>query len=189
MLGVLIANAAHKSNNVLSQAAVSLSVVASRLSSPAAGESSGAELAARTSQFAAGAANGLEAVTELVQSMMALARPLPVPVDPSRMVADIVRVVMADAREGAPAVAVDLREPVLQPEVGPVVRLAIASGVRTLHRAGRGGTVPWVAGEVTLTRPTAAVGAKPIIPDDILRIVADAGVAVRSEADVVSLRL
>jgi hypothetical protein len=198
VLGALITNAAHASNNALNAAAVNLSVLASRLTSPKVAESSGTELAARTAGFAAQAAAGLDSVSELVQSMVGLARPLPVPGDPWRMVADIVRVVTADTRQGTSVWSVEISDPVLMPDAGPLVRLAIASGVVALHRAGHGGTVRWAGREVVLGWPDGSPGAppagtvvdtRPILADNILRIVSAAGFAVRVEAGSVTFSI
>jgi hypothetical protein len=190
VLGALISNAAHASNNALNAAAVNLSVLASRLSSPAVAESSGTDLAARTAGFAAQAAAGLDSVSELVQSMVALARPLPVPADPWRMVADIVRVATADTRQGALAWSVEMSDPVLMPDAAPLVRLAIASGVVALQREGHGGTVRWSGREVVLGWPSGTSSdARPILADNILRMVSIAGFAVHAEADRVTFSI
>jgi hypothetical protein len=198
VLGTLIANAAHASNNALNAAAVNLGVLASRLSSPKVAESSGAELASRTATFATQASAGLDAVSELVQSMVALARPLPVPVDPWRMVADIVRVVSADTPLGTSAWSVELTDPVLMPDAGPVVRLAVASGVLALQREGHGGTVRWVGRTVVLGRSDGSAGAppsgatldtRPILADNILRIMSAAGFAVQVEGGSVTFSI
>jgi hypothetical protein len=188
VLGALVADAAHAVNNVLNSAAVNLSVVASRLSSPKVADSTGEALAGRTAGFAADAATGLGAVSELVQSVVSLARPLPVSVDPARLVSEIVRVAGAGYESGTVGIGVEMRDPVLPSEVGLVARLAIASGVRTLLRGGTGGMVSWVARDVVLSRPAGSAG-EPILPERVTRILADAGVAVRAEADVVSLRV
>jgi hypothetical protein len=188
VLGALVADAAHAVNNVLNGAAVNLGVVASRLSSPKVADSTGEALAGRTAGFATDAATGLEVVSELVQSVMSLARPLPVSVDPARLVREIVRVASAGCEAGTVGIGVELRDAVLSPEVGPVVRLAIASGVRTLLRGGSGGMVSWVATDVVLSRPTGS-GGGPIVPERVVRILADAGLAVRAEADVVTFSL
>jgi hypothetical protein len=190
VLGALISNAAHASNNALNAAAVNLSVVASRLSSATVAESSGTDLAARTAGFAAQAAAGLDSVSELVQSMVALARPLPVPADPWRMVADIVRVATADTRQGASAWSVEMSDPVLMPDAAPLVRLAIASGVVALQREGHGGTVRWRGREVVLGWPSGTSSdARPILADNILRMVSIAGFAVHAEADRVTFSI
>jgi hypothetical protein len=190
MLGALISNAAHASNNALNAAAVNLSVVASRLSSATVAESSGTDLAARTAGFAAQAAAGLDSVSELVQSMVALARPLPVPADPWRMVADIVRVATADTRQGASAWSVEMSDPVLMPDAAPLVRLAIASGVVALQREGHGGTVRWRGRQVVLGWPSGTSSdARPILADNILRMVSIAGFAVHAEADRVTFSI
>jgi hypothetical protein len=181
-----MADAAHAANNVLNSAAVNLSVVTTRLSSPKVADSSGEALAERTAEFAIHAALGLDSASELVQSMVALARPLPVPPDPARMVGDIVRVAMAGRREGAAEVAVEIRDPVASPHVGPVVRLAIAAGVRTLLGAGQGGTLRWVGDEVALARPADAAQDGSILPELVMRVVADAGLAVRPAAGMVT---
>lgn len=190
VLGALISNAAHASNNALNAAAVNLSVLASRLSSPAVAESSGKDLAARTAGFAAKAATGVDAVSELVQSIVALARPLPIPADPWRMVADIVRVATADAHQGTLAWRVEMSDPVLMPDAAPLVRLAIASGVVALQREGHGGTMRWGGREVVLGWPTGtSPDARPILADNILRIVRTAGFAVHPEADRVTFSI
>lgn len=185
VLGALMADAAHASNNALNAASVNLSVLTTRLSSPKVAESSGEELAGRTAEFAVQAVTGLDSVSELVQSMVALARPLPAPPDPWRMVADIGRVATAGVPPGAIGVGIELREPEVTPDVGPAVRLVIAAGLRALLRAGQGGMVFWVGREIWLAVPAATDGAAPILSDNILRIVADAGLTVRAEGDVV----
>jgi hypothetical protein len=194
VLGALIANAAHASNNVLNAAAVNVSVLASRLSSPKVAESSGEELAGRTAGFAAQAAAGIDALSELVQSMLALARPLPVKADPARMVTDIVRVATVDARQGGPKLDVELCDPMLpgDADAASAVRLGVAAGVVALHRGGQGGSVRWIARDVTLARPARPSGpalATPIVADNILRIVAGTGVAVHVEAEMVTFSI
>jgi hypothetical protein len=188
VLGALVADAAHAVNNVLNGAAVNLGVVTSRLSSPKVADATGEALAGRTVGFAADAATGLEAVSELVQSVVSLARPLPVSVDPARLVRDVVRVASAGCESGTVGIGVELRDPVLPSEGGPVVRLAIASGVRTLMRGGTGGMVSWVIRDIVLSRP-AGSGGEPIVPARVMRILADTGVSVRAEADIVTLRV
>jgi hypothetical protein len=188
VLGALVADAAHAVNNVLNGAAVNLGVVTSRLSSPKVADATGEALAGRTVGFATDAATGLEAVSELVQSVVSLARPLPVSVDPARLVREIVRVAAAGCESGTVGIGVELRDPVLPSEVGPVVRLAIASGVRTLLRGGTGGIVSWVVRDVVLSRPTGS-GGEPIVPERVMRMLADSGVSVRAEADIVTLRV
>jgi hypothetical protein len=190
VLGALISNAAHASNNALNAAAVNLSVLASRLSSPTVAESSGTDVAARTAGFAAQAATGVDSVSELVQSMVALARPLPVPADPWRIVADIVRVATADARQGTSPWRVEISDPVLMPDAAPLVRLAVASGVVALQREGHDGTVRWGGREVVLGWPTGvSPDGRPILADNILRIVSSAGFAVHVEADSVTFSI
>jgi hypothetical protein len=188
VLGALVADAAHAVNNVLNSASVNLSVVANRLSSPKVAEFSAEALAGRTAGFAADAANGLDAASELVQSVVALARPLPVPADPARMVADIIRVASVGRRHETAELGVEVRDPIMPPEVASAVRLAIAAGVRTLVQGERGGTVRWVAREVALARPVGA-GPEPIVSPRVMGIIADAGVAVRTEADIVTFSI
>jgi hypothetical protein len=188
VLGALVSDAAHTVNNLLNDAAINLSAVAGRLSSPKVVDSTGEALAARTVPFATHAGHGLDAASELVQSMMGLARPLPTPVDPHRMVAQIIRVAAAGSPKDAPEVGVELQDPVLDPENAALGRLAIAAGVRTLAHDGVGGTVRWVGSNVALARPVGArTGA--ILSKRVLQLLILGGRAVRSEADVVSFSL
>ena len=188
VLGVLVSDAAHTVNNLLNDAAINLSAVAGRLSSPKVADSSGPALAERTVAFATHAGSGLDAASELVQSMMGLARPLPTPVDPHRMVAQIIRVAAAGCPKDAPEVGVELQDPVLDPENAPLGRLAIAAGVRTLTHDGVGGTVRWVGSNVALGRPS-GLRTGPILSKRVLQLLILGRLAVRSEADVVSFSL
>jgi hypothetical protein len=190
VLGLLIANVAHKSHNVLNATMINLHVLVSRLSPTNIPTGmSGADLSTRTLVHAENASKALDSTSELVHSMLALARPLPVPADPSRMLTDIIRVVTADAREGAPVLDVEVQDPILGQDAGPEARLAIAAGVRALHRSGRGGTVRWVAREVTLAQPNGGANAKPILTDEILRILADAGFSVHARTELVTFSI
>jgi hypothetical protein len=185
-----MADAAHAANNVLNSAAVNLSVVTTRLASPQVADSSGEALAGRTAEFAVHAADGLDSASELVQSMVALARPLPAAPDPARMVTDIMRVAVAGCRDGVADLVVDLRDPIVAPDQSAVVRLAIATGVRTLLREGQGGTVRWIGSEVVLARPAGSLPqAEPIVAAHVMRIVADAGFAVRPDGEVVTFSI
>jgi signal transduction histidine kinase len=190
VLGALMGGVAHRSNNILNAATVNAQVLVSRLApgSVPAGMS-GADLSARTFAFAEKTSVALQSTTELVHSMLALARPLSVPADPVRMVDDIVRVVAADADTAGPRLAISVQDAVLPPEAGAVVRLAIASGARVLQCGERGGTVRWVGREVSLTRPNGDAGEVPILGDDIVRILIEAGFAVQARTDVVTFSI
>jgi signal transduction histidine kinase len=194
VLGALTSNVAHRANNVFNAAAVNLHVLVSRLA-PANIPSgmSGGDLSARTVVYAEQASKALESMSELVQSLLALARPLPTPVDPARMLMDIVRVVVAGAGDGVLDLDIEVQDPVLPREAAPVARLAIAVGMREIQRTGSRGRVSWVGRDVRLSREAdgASVhdGRLPMVSDEIVRILDEAGFAVQAQTDVVTFSI
>lgn len=190
VLGALMSNVAHRSSNVLNAAAINLQVLVSRLSPANVPDGmSGAELSSRTFGFAEQASNALGATSELVLSMLALARPLPTPVDPARMVNDIMRVVTAAEVPGALGIVGEVHNAVLPREAGPVARLAIAAGVQAMHRPHYSGRVVWEGLEVRLERVWhggPAGGEEPMLKEEIVRILDEAGFAVRAQTGVIT---
>ena len=194
VLGALTASVAHRANNVFNATAINLHVLVSRLAPANVPDAmSGSELAGRTLGYAEQASTALESTSELVQSILALARPLPTPADPARMLTDIVRVVTAGAGDGTVGPDIEVRNPVLPRESAPLARLAIAVGVREIMRSGYRGRVSWVGREIRLSRePQGASthdGLLPMVSDDIMRIMDDAGFAVQAQTDVVTFSI
>jgi len=155
LLSATVAEATHAVNNALNTVAVNLAVVSDRLALPRAAESTGGALAERTVPFVATAADGLEAATALVQSILALARPLPPAPDPARLAADVVRVVTAPGPPGAASLAVRVDSAIVPPGAGAEARLVLCAAARTVAGDAAGGEIAWTGGEIVVT-PRAA---------------------------------
>jgi hypothetical protein len=111
-LGKLAAPAAHAMNNALNNVAINLAVVQSRPDAAA---------------FAGKASDYLANATRLAQGVLALARPVPAPVEPASLVHQLVNVIETTGRQ---IEVVD--EPgtvVTTPIEGTAVRLALAAAL------------------------------------------------------------
>jgi hypothetical protein len=151
LLSATVAEAAHAVSNALHTVAVNLAVVTERLSLPRAAESTGGALAERTVSFAATAADGLDAAAALIQSIMALARPLPLAPDPARLAADILRVVTAPGPPGAASLAVHVESATLPPGAGAEARLVLCAAARAVVGDAAGGDIVWAGPEIVVT--------------------------------------
>lgn len=151
LLSATVAEAAHAVNNALNTVAVNLAVVTERLSLPRAAESTGGALAERTVSFAATAADGLDSAAALVQSIMALARPLPPAPDPARLAADILRVVKAPGPPGAASLAVRVESATVPPGAGAEARLLLCAAARAVVGDAAGGEIVWAGPEIVVT--------------------------------------
>lgn len=153
LLGQLAAPAAHAVNNALNNVAINLAVIQAR---PGAGE-----FAERADQY-------LTEAARLIQSVMALARPVPTPVEPASVVHQLVLVLQAGGRRIEVAEA-PVGRPVTTSIDGAAVRLALAAAC-----AAKEVTRVYVQGEQVRVE-----GA--VLHDDIADAVRRAGVALRVE--------
>lgn len=115
VLGKIAGPAAHAVNNALNNVAINLALVQSRANTPGA------------AAYAERADGYLMEATRLAQAVMALSRPVPVPVEPASVLHQLVPVMRAAER----VIEVhDDIEPVATTSVhGAVVRLAIAAAL------------------------------------------------------------
>jgi hypothetical protein len=114
LLGKLAGPAAHAVNNALNNVAINLALVQSRANTSAA------------AAYAERADGYLLEATRLAQAVMALARPVPVPVEPASVLHQLVPVIQADR---VLEVHEDLAQVATTPIDGAVVRLALAAAL------------------------------------------------------------
>ena len=115
LLGKLAGPAAHAVNNALNNVAINLALVQSRAKT--------AEAAA----YAERADGYLMEATRLTQSVMALARPVPIPVEPASVLHQLVPVMQAAER--VLEIHEDLAQVATTPIDGAAVRLALAAAM------------------------------------------------------------
>lgn len=158
LLGKLAGPAAHAVNNALNNVAINLALVQSRASTTAA------------AAYAERADGYLMEATRLAQAVMALARPVPVPVEPASVLHQLVPVIRAADR--VVEIHDDIVHVVTTPIDGATVRLALAAALAEAgaHRAHvlRGGEEVRIDG-----------GA---VPADVADAARRAGIGLRVEA-------
>jgi hypothetical protein len=157
LLGKIAGPAAHAVNNALNNVAINLALVQARANSP------------NAAAYAERADGYLTEATRLAQAVMALSRPVPVPVEPASVLHQLVPVLRATDR--VIEMHDDIAHVVSTPIDGAVVRLALAaalsgSAVSRIHVL-RGGEEMQISG-----------GA---LPDDVADAARRAGVGLRLE--------
>lgn len=157
LLAKIAGPAAHAVNNALNNVAINLALVQSRASSP------------NAAGYAERADGYLVEATRLAQAVMALSRPVPVPVEPASVLHQLVPVLRAADR--VIEIHDDIAHVVTTPTDGTVVRLALAAALAesTVSRVHvlRGGQ------EVQINGGT--------VPDDVADAARRAGVGLRLE--------
>ncbi|HZS61341.1 MAG TPA: hypothetical protein VFA43_18840 [Gemmatimonadaceae bacterium] len=157
LLGKIAGPAAHAVNNALNNVAINLALVQSRANTPG------------VAAYAERADGYLLEATRLAQAVMALSRPVPVPVEPASVLHQLVPVLRAADR--VIEVHDDIAHVATTPIDGAVVRLALAATLSegTVSRVHilRGGEEMQISG-----------GA---VPDDVADAARRAGVGLRLE--------
>jgi hypothetical protein len=173
-MGELVAAVGHEVNNSLNGIAVNLAVVSSRLD--------GGASADRVVPFAAKATAEFEAANQLVQSIVALARPVGV-LDAGRVVRPLAAVAGAVLARYGQAITLDIDEAGSLPsiEVAQAVRLVVGSALLTTVRERVSSRLIWKGREVRFEAETTA----PLV-DECMR---GAGIELRESADGVTLTL
>jgi hypothetical protein len=115
LLGKLAGPAAHAVNNALNNVAINLALVQSRANTGAA------------AAYAERADGYLLEATRLAQTVMALARPVPVPVEPASVLHQLVPVIRAADR--VVEIRDEMAHAVVTPIDGAAVRLALAAAL------------------------------------------------------------
>lgn len=157
LLGKIAGPAAHAVNNALNNVAINLALVQSRANMPGA------------AAYAERADGYLMEATRLAQAVMALSRPVPVPIEPASVLHQLVPVMRAADR--VIEVHDDMTHVITTPIDGAVVRLALAAALveGTVSRVHvlRGGAEMQIGG-----------GA---VPEDVADAARRAGVGLRLE--------
>ena len=157
VLGKIAGPAAHAVNNALNNVAINLALVQSRANAPGA------------AAYAERADGYLTEATRLAQAVMALSRPVPIPVEPASVLHQLVPVLRAADR--VIEMHDDIAHVVTTPIDGAVVRLALAATLCEVPASQvhvlRGGEEMQISG-----------GA---VPDDVADVARRAGVGLRLE--------
>ena len=158
LLSKIAGPAAHAVNNALNNVAINLALVQSRTTTTAA------------AAYAERADGYLMEATRLAQAVMALARPVPVPVEPASVLHQLVPVIRAADR--VIEMHDDIAQVAITPIDGAVVRLALAAaltdGEASQVHVMRGGEEMRVQGGV--------------LRDDVANAARKAGIGLRVEA-------
>jgi signal transduction histidine kinase len=173
--------AAHELRNPLNGAVLNAEVVRARAARP------GIEGSALL-PFAEAAAGELARAAALTEALLALARPVRVPVDLSAALSPLTALAGAVARAGGGALRVEALPVMLAPTVhGDTARGAL--GTLLLAALDRGGEIALRIGHASgrVTARVEAGGAAPRLPDDARATLRELGVGLEEEPDAITV--